>query len=612
MATQAGGTRPSALTYSAPLVPQRAGHGPSRRCGNWGSAPIALLVLLALAAFIASDRSATAAGGLVLVTPITPPRTAYRSRWAVVIGIDNYTDKSVAPLGFAIKDAQSIRNLLVSDFTFEPDHVLLLPEHDATWHGINEALTQWLPAHAAHVDDLALVFFAGHGFMDPQRVDGYLVPADVQADRIFDTSIKVQWLKDHLSKQVRAQHKVVILDSCYSGTLFQRSRNVAAIDGRGAAWQSGDAAIAAAAGDNLAYYFLEPAFMGISAGRYTPVSDRSSSGGHSEFTSALLAVMKERADSQRPDHAFTFRELAVQVEARVRSGPGSRQIPNWGAIEGEGDVVFVPDQKNRGITPTEQRIAARISATADTALTRDPGLSLAWTREAIRLRGGAQAADYFRALAAFEAGFGWEIQRGSRPVVAFPPRPSGSHQWLAVGAGEKLRVIDLESGRDHPLPAGARPFIGLHDIAFFPDESGLVAADGNLLRIWRLAADGSATDPPIVLECPSRFGFEAVAVAWSGRRIAVGAGDGEIYVTDEPWTSLRTLPNPRAKSSVQKLVFAPGSDEIVVSLDEIMLLHMFDLTPRTHSPLREFQAFDFSFTHDGSLYYLCLVSRIYG
>ncbi len=92
--------------------------------------------------------------------------------------------------------------------------------------------------------------------------------------------------------------------------------------------------------------------MGISARRFTPVCDGLGDDRHSVFTGILLQVLRERADTVREDHAFTFRQLAAQVESRVANA-GVNQIPDWGALGvGDGDFVFRPTVPVQ--TPREQ------------------------------------------------------------------------------------------------------------------------------------------------------------------------------------------------------------------------------------------------------------------
>jgi hypothetical protein len=54
------------------------------------------------------------------------PAAYYRSTRAVIVGIDAYPgrDSGLAPLRFAVNDAAALRDILVSEFGYPPEHVL--------------------------------------------------------------------------------------------------------------------------------------------------------------------------------------------------------------------------------------------------------------------------------------------------------------------------------------------------------------------------------------------------------------------------------------------------------------------------------------------------------
>ena len=58
----------------------------------------------------------------------------YENSWALIIGIDKY-DK-VQNLNYAVKDAESIQNILVNLFDFPVDNVILLKNEQATKQNI--------------------------------------------------------------------------------------------------------------------------------------------------------------------------------------------------------------------------------------------------------------------------------------------------------------------------------------------------------------------------------------------------------------------------------------------------------------------------------------------
>ncbi|MEQ8788945.1 MAG: caspase family protein [Pirellulaceae bacterium] len=306
----------------------------------------------------------------------------YSDSWAVVIGIDGYAkpNSDLSRLEFAVNDAREFRDLLQEEFGYERDHVLYLADEQATREAIQRVFTEWLPKKVRRPTDSVLVFFAGHGLIQPTSNDGFIAAVDSRGSELHESCIGVDWVRGRLAK-LPCRHRVMILDSCYSGSIFAGNEpnpgaaslpmagGLDARKDRGPAdgeQTAGTRATTSSGGTtsaygNFAYYLRNPAFLAISAGRLTPVADGLGEQRHSIFTAELLRVLRERADSPRPDHAFTFRQVAAQVELRVANALGSRQIPDWGRLgEGDGDFVFRPTV--RRTTPSELSEERRLTA----------------------------------------------------------------------------------------------------------------------------------------------------------------------------------------------------------------------------------------------------------
>lgn len=122
-----------------------------------------LEVLPAEQSYESPDEAWSAAGG---VGP---------QRWAVVIGISDYQDRRVFPLRYADNDAQALYDFLVSEQAglggFDPNNIRLLINEEATTRNIRSALFSFL--RGSTEDDVVLIFFAGHGTADPERIEEY-------------------------------------------------------------------------------------------------------------------------------------------------------------------------------------------------------------------------------------------------------------------------------------------------------------------------------------------------------------------------------------------------------------------------------------------------------
>ena len=293
----------------------------------------------------------------------------YHATWALIVGINEYDDKDrgFGRLLYAVNDARELHSLLRNDFGYDDDHVrLVIDKKDATFKKLCDTFEHWPPNDMLKENDALLVFFAGHGDRDETTQDGYLAAVDSRR-KDSATCLSMAWVRDRLAEK-RCQHRLLILDTCYSGRLFQQRpmatapfipRPVTSNTGKRSPESSptgnpGDCATTPGpAIDEFGYLLAEPSFWGMSAGRDMPVEDGLGKDRHSVFTAAFLQVLRERADSGRTDHAFTFRQLAGQVEARVRDAHIG-QIPDWGPLgPGDGDFVFAPLPAHLGKTPRE-------------------------------------------------------------------------------------------------------------------------------------------------------------------------------------------------------------------------------------------------------------------
>ena len=277
----------------------------------------------------------------------------YNATWALIVGIDNYPGKSSGfdPLLYAANDAAELRNVLQNDFGYREDHIHFLKNASATGERLRREIETWPPRNKLKKSDAFSFFFAGHGLTNDRSREGYLAASDSQR-KDLGTAVPVSRVRDTLA-QLPCRHRLLILDSCYSGSLFLEKPTGAVSDGpqgtaakerqrSGTATPSRGSTGSDPPTDEFAHYLHEPFFWGMSAGLYQPVYDGQGKDRHSVFTAALLKVLGERADSGRSDHAFTFRQLASQVEVRVRDAHIG-QIPDWRPLgPGSGDFVFLP------------------------------------------------------------------------------------------------------------------------------------------------------------------------------------------------------------------------------------------------------------------------------
>lgn len=248
-----------------------------------------------------------------------PAPTLYRDSWAVVAGIDNYP--KWPKLEYAVRDAGSVRDILINKFGFRRDHVITLFNEEATRERILSALGDTLSdSKNVQREDRVFVFFAGHGAtrkLPSGRDLGYIVPWDADTRNFEGQAISMTSFQD-ISESIPAKHVFFVMDSCYSGLALTRGET----------------------GNN---YLREMSHrtarqMLTAGGANEEVADNGPDG-HSVFTWTLLQGLEGRADLNS-DGFITAAELASYV------GPGvaalSHQTPAFGNIPGGdgGEFIF--------------------------------------------------------------------------------------------------------------------------------------------------------------------------------------------------------------------------------------------------------------------------------
>jgi uncharacterized caspase-like protein len=227
---------------------------------------------------------------------------------ALVIGIDAY--RHLDRLDTAINDARAIAALLSDDYKFD---VTLLT--DATRADIVDTLDDF--RSRLRTTDNLLIYYAGHGWLDPEADKGFWLPIDARPDR------RTQWVSNDTVRDtlraIRAKHVLVVADSCFSGTLM-----------RGADMRAGRTP------EYIERMAQRKARQVLTSGGLEPVAD-SGGGGHSPFAAALINAL--RANRGVLDTTTLFSELRRPVALN------SDQLPQFADIrmaghEG-GDFLFV-------------------------------------------------------------------------------------------------------------------------------------------------------------------------------------------------------------------------------------------------------------------------------
>ncbi|MBX6364962.1 MAG: tetratricopeptide repeat protein [Gemmatimonadetes bacterium] len=292
-----GYVRPDTATHEVEVVVQ----------GQPGTAPLVRRYPVA----ISTDTAAAAA-------PHGPG--GYKGeRWAVVVGISRYADATIPSLRYADSDARAFYELLRSDRVglggFKADHVKLLLNQDATHLNIRSALFTFLKA--ATEDDQVVIYFAGHGAPDPQRLsDLYLLTYDTKGNDISGTAFPMDAVTEAV-KKLRARDVVVITDACHS----------AGVGGQLATRDLGLNQVNQAFLDQL--NASSGGLVVFTASRASELSQEGEQwgGGHGVFTYFLLEALKGAADADG-DRIVTLDEMMEYTRDKVRRATVNAQTPS--------------------------------------------------------------------------------------------------------------------------------------------------------------------------------------------------------------------------------------------------------------------------------------------
>ena len=247
----------------------------------------------------------------------------YDKSYAIIIGIDDY--QNISNLDYAVNDAESVKEMLINQFSYKEENVKLLINENANKINIEQTLSDI--SLLAGENDRILVFFAGHGetmkLPDGGEM-GYLIPVDGRQENLYASAIPMNDLKD-LSHMSKAKHMLFLVDACYGG--------LAAVGTRG----------------------LEPAKTPNYLEKITNIKSRQiiTAGGsdekviekpewgHSAYTMNLLRALKDGLADTNGDGYITAGELGLYLNEKVTIDSENQQTPQSRRLTShEGEFIF--------------------------------------------------------------------------------------------------------------------------------------------------------------------------------------------------------------------------------------------------------------------------------
>ena len=257
--------------------------------------------------------------GLALTT-----EDIYDNSYALIIGIDKY--QNVQHLNYAVKDAESIQDILISTFDFPESNITLLLNEDANKQAILKAFSDL--TKQAEDNDRVLIYFAGHGeTMDLSEGGemGYLLPVDGDKGDLYLSSIGMDEL-EKISLMSNAKHMLYLVDACYGG--------IAAVGSRGLD--------ASSTPNYIEKITRNRAVQIITAGGRGEQVIEKPKWGHSAFTLNLNRGLKDGNADMNADGYITANELGMFLREKVSIDSENQQTPQYGRMTSqEGEFVFI-------------------------------------------------------------------------------------------------------------------------------------------------------------------------------------------------------------------------------------------------------------------------------
>ena len=271
----------------------------------------------------------------------------YDNSYALIIGIDKYDS---TPLDYAVKDAESVANLLKENFNFSSKNITTLLNEEATLSNIKNSLSKI--ASSAIENDRVLIYFAGHGVTDilPDGGEmGYLLPIDGKVDNLFATSIPMDDIK-RISSISKSKHMLFLVDACYGG--------LSAVGARGL-----DVTTTPNYIDKIT---KDKARQIITAGGRGEEVVEKSEWGHSAFTLNLIRALEDGKADLNDDGYITAEELGLFLKEKVSIDSDNQQTPvSRRFTSQEGEFVFISKADNVILSNNEKVVINEASIDYD-------------------------------------------------------------------------------------------------------------------------------------------------------------------------------------------------------------------------------------------------------
>jgi uncharacterized caspase-like protein len=141
------------------------------------------------------------------------------TKWALLVGIDDYENDDINDLRFAVADVKAVADALKENAGFSQENVLIMtsdiqPNDIKRPTHINIVKQLSNLAREVKSNDTFLFYFSGHGYSRDGRHFLATVNADPESvETLTLSSIPVDMLREKMSK-IQAHRVIFIIDTC--------------------------------------------------------------------------------------------------------------------------------------------------------------------------------------------------------------------------------------------------------------------------------------------------------------------------------------------------------------------------------------------------------------
>ena len=221
--------------------------------------------------------------------------------FALLIAAKDYDDPNIPDLQNPVKDAQELKNILESKYTFDTANIETL--FNRSREDIMQAIVQ--RCNSLTENDNLIIFYAGHGIAEKDKfgdVDGYWIPSSAKK------GLNASYISaDDINKAIKrsnAKHILVIADACFSGA-FTRE-------------------LPAEASKEIKKQYSVTSRKVMASGNLEPVPDNSK----------FIYYLKQKL-GQNTEKYLTAKELFDSFYKAILSN--SENLPQYAAIRNVGD-----------------------------------------------------------------------------------------------------------------------------------------------------------------------------------------------------------------------------------------------------------------------------------